>query len=948
MQVLEINLVTFPNVADAILANGMFTHYDRPRIAQLCEKAQLYMRALQHYTELSDIKRVVVNTHAIEPKALTDFFGTLSREWALECLRELLAGNMHQNLQLVVQIAKEYTEQLSAKAVMEMMESFKSYEGMYFYLGSYLAFSEDPDVHAKYIEAAAKTGQLKEVERVTRESNYYDPERVKQFLIEAKLPDARPLINVCDRHGFVADLTSHLYSNNMLRYIEGYVQKVNPANTPLVVGTLLDLECQEDFIKNLILSVRSLLPVEPLVEQVESRNRLKLLTGFLEHLVGEGSRDPHVHNALGKIIIDSNNNPEHFLTTNPHYDSVVVGKYCEKRDPTLACVAYKRGQCDDALVDVTNRNSLFKVQARYVVERMDPVLWATVLQEDNPFRRQLIDQVVSTALPEYKNPEQVSVAVKAFMTAELPGELIELLEKIVLQNSAFSGNPSLQNLLILTAIKADKGRVMDYINRLDNFDGPAVGDIAVGSELYEEAFAIFKKFNQHVPAIKVLLENMGSIERAVEYAEKVNEDEVWSTLAHAQLGGVAGAPPSVADAIASFLKASDITAHEEVVKAAKEADCYEDLVKYLTMVRKKVKDAKVDTELVYALAKTVQLGALEEFISSPNAANLAAAGDRCFEEQLYDAAKVLFTSISAWGKLASTLVRLHQFQPAVEAARKANSTRTWKEVCFACVDESEFRLAQLCGLNIIVQADELEEISIFYQEHGHFDELLSLMEAGLGLERAHMGIFTELGLLYAKYKPEKLSEHLKLFSKRINIPKLIKVCEAQQHWKELTYLYIQYDEYDNAATVMMQHSPAAWEHMLFKDVAVKVANVEIYYRALQFYLDENPQLLNDLLQVRTLTDAVPTACPFRCSTVLPCDEALMGQTCAWHVSAGVGATGGSHARSRHLAQGGPPATGASVPGQRAEHKPAGGERGHQRAVRGGGGLRRAQDVHRHV
>lgn len=43
------------------------------------------------------------------------------------------------------------------------------------------------------------TGQLKEVERVTRESNVYPPERVKAFLMEAKLPDARPLINVCDR-----------------------------------------------------------------------------------------------------------------------------------------------------------------------------------------------------------------------------------------------------------------------------------------------------------------------------------------------------------------------------------------------------------------------------------------------------------------------------------------------------------------------------------------------------------------------------------------------------------------------------------------------------------------------------------------------------------------------------------------------------------------------------
>jgi len=28
----------------------------------------------------------------------------------------------------------------------------------------------------------------------------------------------------------------------------------------------------------------------------------------------------------GKVIIDTNNNPEHFLSTNPFYDSLVVGK----------------------------------------------------------------------------------------------------------------------------------------------------------------------------------------------------------------------------------------------------------------------------------------------------------------------------------------------------------------------------------------------------------------------------------------------------------------------------------------------------------------------------------------------------------------------------------------------------------------------------------------------
>jgi clathrin heavy chain len=56
-------------------------------------------------------------------------------------------------------------------------------------------------------------------------------------------------------------------------------------------------------------------------------------------------------------------------------------------------------------------------------------------------------------LPECTDPDDVSAAVKAFMGAELPNELIELLEKIVLENSAFNDNKTLQNLLIFTAVK---------------------------------------------------------------------------------------------------------------------------------------------------------------------------------------------------------------------------------------------------------------------------------------------------------------------------------------------------------------------------------------------------------------------------------------------------------------------------------------------------------------
>lgn len=55
----------------------------------------------------------------------------------------------------------------------------------------------------------------------------------------------------------------------------------------------------------------------------------------------------------------------------------------------------------------------------------------------------------------------------------------------------------------MTAIKADRTRVMEYINRLDNYDAPDIANIAISNELFEEAFAIFRKFDVNTSAVQV-------------------------------------------------------------------------------------------------------------------------------------------------------------------------------------------------------------------------------------------------------------------------------------------------------------------------------------------------------------------------------------------------------------------------------------------------------------
>merc|ERR1719491_2200115 len=181
------------------------------------------------------------------------------------------------------------------------------------------------------------------------------------------------------------------------------------------------------------------------------------------------------------------------------------------------------------------------------------------------------------------------------------------------------------------------------------------------------------------------------------------------------------------------------------------------------------------------------------------------------------------------------------------AARKANNSITWREVNIACVAAKQFRCAEIAAMNIIVHPDHLEELITHYEKHGHFEELISLLDSGLSSERSHVGMYTELAILYAKYKPEKLMDFIKLNTQKLNIPKLINACERHFHWEHAVFLYTHYDEFDSAATTMMAHSPVAFSHDQFQMILQKVSNQEIYYRAVQFYLDEQPMQVCSLM-----------------------------------------------------------------------------------------------------
>ncbi|XP_047169093.1 clathrin heavy chain 2-like [Vigna umbellata] len=62
-----------------------------------------------------------------EDRSLVEFFGNLSREWALECMKYLLLVYLRGNLHIIVPVVKECCEQLGMDACLRIFEQFRKW-----------------------------------------------------------------------------------------------------------------------------------------------------------------------------------------------------------------------------------------------------------------------------------------------------------------------------------------------------------------------------------------------------------------------------------------------------------------------------------------------------------------------------------------------------------------------------------------------------------------------------------------------------------------------------------------------------------------------------------------------------------------------------------------------------------------------------------------------------
>jgi clathrin heavy chain len=100
-----------------------------------------------------------------------------------------------------------------------------------------------------------------------------------------------------------------------------------------------------------------------------------------------------------------------------------------------------------------------------------------------------------------------------------------------------------------------------------------------------------------------------------------------------------------------------------------------------------------------------------------------------------------------------------------------------------------------------------------------------------------------------QYAYTRVLDYCRMWHSRMNVPVVLRAVERSYLWDSFVYLLMQTDEWDKAAQAMMDHSPSAFSADEFLDVISRVGALAVMYRALDFYIGEEPERLEDLLNI---------------------------------------------------------------------------------------------------
>ena len=127
--------------------------------------------------------------------------------------------------------------------------------------------------------------------------------------------------------------------------------------------------------------------------------------------------------------------------------------------------------------------------------------------------------------------ESIYALLEALISTRKKYWLKHCLSALITQKSTFSSNMTLQTMYCMSALLfGDGGEFQPIINKLQHYDHFVVSHSAKVMDHLEDSFRILERFKEYSEASQILVYDINDLARALEFADKVDKQQVWEIV----------------------------------------------------------------------------------------------------------------------------------------------------------------------------------------------------------------------------------------------------------------------------------------------------------------------------------------------------------------------------------------------------------------------------------
>ncbi|MES1903107.1 MAG: hypothetical protein MHPSP_002549, partial [Paramarteilia canceri] len=301
------------------------------------------------------------------------------------------------------------------------------------------------------------------------------------------------------------------------------------------------------------------------------------------------------------------------------------------------------------------------------------------------------------------------------------------------------------------------------------------------------------------------------------------------------------------EAIQIFMDNKNFTLYNKVIEFGVKNKRYKFLLKFLLTARNTVYDPIIDTHIPACYAFMGNDTEIKSFLASESRCDINKAGDVCLDNNLLNAAFILFKYISNYSKLAKVCLMMENFEDAIKFAEKTNNHAVMFEICTYCLHKGH-HLYAIKSANYLFSAHyQMPALIEAFESEGLFIMLCDSLEQATRNSQAQASVYQHYLTAIAKYKPENLLPSLPVMHLKVNNKsELVKTFIRTANYAAASLLEELTENYDQAIEIVIQYPAQAWNHTKVIQIVSKLRNFKVIKDLFEFYLAYAPEYINDI------------------------------------------------------------------------------------------------------